>query len=135
MEIRKVSDRFSVAPQLLPEHLGPIAKAGYRLVISNRPDGEEDGQPSTEAMRTAAEDAGIAFVHIPISGGEFSDDKIDAFRDVVRAADGPVLAFCRTGTRSINLAALANPVGLSAAQRLERASAAGYDLSGIADRL
>ena len=135
MDIRKVSDRFAVAPQIQPGDLEAIARAGYRLVVGNRPDDEEPGQPTTRAIARAAQDAGIAYVHIPISGGEFPDERIDEFRDVVRAADGPVLAFCRTGTRSITLAALANPFGLTAEQRLERAAAAGYDLSGLADRL
>jgi uncharacterized protein (TIGR01244 family) len=135
MSITPVSDRFAVAPQLSPEALPAAAKAGYRVLICNRPDGEDDGQPTAAVMRAAAEAAGIRFYHIPVAGGAFPAEAAAAFGQVRREADGKVLAYCRTGTRSITLDALANPEELSVAARLEQASAAGYDLSALAPRL
>ncbi len=85
-------------------------------------------------MRNAAEAAGLAFHHIPVSGGEFSQNAIDAFGKVRDQADGKVLAYCRTGTRSITLDALSNVEGQSADELIEQAHKAGYDLSAMRDR-
>lgn len=135
MDIRKVSDDFAVSPQIQPGDLPGIAREGYVAVICNRPDGEEPGQPDADSIRKAAEAAGIAFHHIPVSGGEFPEAAVAAFRAVRLGTKGKVLAFCRTGARSITLEALANPHGLDADERIEQARAAGYDLSALADRL
>lgn len=135
MDIREVTPGFAVAPQIQPGDLPELASQGYKAVICNRPDEEEAGQPPVEAIRAAAQDAGVAFHHIPVSGGAFPDGAIEAFRSVRRSTEGPVLAYCRTGTRSITLETLANPQGRSAEERLGDAEAAGYDLSGLASKL
>lgn len=135
MEIKPVRKGFAVTAQFAPEEMAKVAKAGYVAVICNRPDGEDADQPSIAAMRAAAEAAGIAYHHIPVSGGAFPPAAIAAFGAVRKGTTGPVLAHCRTGTRSITLEALANPLGLSATERLADAAAAGYDLSALADRL
>src|SRR3546814_19554564 len=88
-------------------------------MICNRPDGEEPGQPTVSSVRDAAEAAGIAFHHIPVSGGEFPDVAIKAFAKVREEADGKVLAFCRTGTRSITPDALAKLENATAEERPE----------------
>lgn len=135
MDIRKIDETFAVSPQLQRSDLTDVAKAGYTTLVCNRPDGEEDAQPSADEMRAAGEAVGLRFVQIAVSGGAFPKDAIDAFRDVRLGADGPVLAYCRTGTRSITLDALANPDALSVDERIERARLAGYDLSAFRDRL
>ena len=130
--IRPVTDRLSVAPQLSPADLPGVAATGYTALVNNRPDGEEPGQPSGEAMRAAAEAAGLRYAEIPVTHAGFGHHQLDAMAAVLREADGPVLAFCRSGTRSCNLWALAeaknggDPEALVAAART-----AGYDLSGI----
>ena len=101
----------------------------------NRPDGEEAGQPDAAAMRAAATEAGMEFHHIPVSGGAFPDEAIAAFGALRCTAPGKVLAYCRSGTRSITLDALANPEGLDPATLIATAKAAGYDLSALAPRL
>jgi len=135
MKPTAVTDTFAVSPQLQRRDMTELANAGFRTVICNRPDDEEPGQPAVASMREAAEAAGMAFHHIPVSGGAFPSEAIIAFRQVREEADGKVLAFCRTGTRSITLDALANIENLSANERIERAKRAGYDLSGLRDRL
>lgn len=135
MKLASVSDTFAVSPQLEPCDMRGLADAGFVTVICNRPDGEEPSQPSVASVREAAEAAGLAFHHIPVSGGEFPPVAIKAFAKVRREADGKVLAFCRTGTRSITLDALANVENETANARIERAQQAGYDLSGLRDRL
>lgn len=135
MKPTAVTDTFAVSPQLQRRDMTELANAGFRTVICNRPDDEEPGQPAVASMREAAEAAGMAFHHIPVSGGGFPSEAIIAFRQVREEADGKVLAFCRTGTRSITLDALASIENLSANERIERAKRAGYDLSGLRDRL
>ena len=135
MDARKITDRYHVSPQIDPEDAQAIADAGYSTIICNRPDGEEPNQPTVASMREAAEAVGLAFHHIPVSGGEFPQVAIKAFATVREEADGKVLAFCRTGTRSITLDALANVENETADARIERAERAGYDLSGLRDRL
>ena len=135
MKLAHVSETFAVSPQLEPSDMRGLADAGFRTVICNRPDGEEPSQPTVAAIREAAEAAGLAFHHIPVSGGEFPPVAIKAFAKVREEADGKVLAFCRTGTRSITLDALANVENETADARIERAQCVGYDLSGLRDRL
>jgi sulfide:quinone oxidoreductase len=86
-------------------------------------------------MRAAAQEAGLAFHHLPVSGGLFPPAAIAAFGAVRRGTLGKVLAYCRTGTRAATLDALANVHGLTVAERLSRAGAAGYDLSALAERM
>lgn len=135
MDIRNVAPGFAVAPQLAPSELSDLAARGFMALICNRPDGEEKGQPGVDEMRKAAQAAGLAFHHIPVSGGVFPDAAIAAFRAVRRGSEGPVLAYCRTGTRSITLETLANADDIEPSERLLRAAAAGYDLTGLSEQL
>ncbi len=135
MKLAQVTEGFAVSPQLRPEELQELAQGGYATVICNRPDGEDPDQPTVEAMRSAAEAAGIAFHHIPVSGGAFPPAAIRAFAQVRKGAEGKVLAYCRTGTRSITLDALANTEQLTADERIGRAKMAGYDLAAMRDQL
>jgi len=135
MELRKVDATLAVAPQMQPEDLAGLAAEGFAAVVCNRPDAEEPGQPSIEEMRRAAQEAGLAFHHIPVAGGVFPPAAVAAFAAVRRGTQGKVLAYCRTGTRSASLDALANIRKLSVEDRLAQAKAAGYDLSALAERM
>ena len=130
-DIRRVTDDFAVAPQLAPAEIAEAAAQGFRLLINNRPDGEAPGQPSGAAMAAAAEKAGLGYVHIPFAGSPGSA-QVEAVRAVVQAADGPVLAFCRSGTRSITAWAQGQAEsGDRPREELVRLGrGAGYDLSG-----
>ena len=116
-DFRKVTETFSVAPQI---ELGDIVRAraeGFTLLINNRPDGEAPDQPSSAEMEAAAKAAGLAYVHIPVRGGP-TPEQVEIERQILAEATGPVLAWCRSGTRSRQ-----ELIGLGAA--------AGYDLSGV----
>ncbi len=78
--------------------------------MCNRPDFEEPGQPPLAVLRAAAEAAGLTFHHVPVSGGMFPSEALAEFRRIRQEATGPVLAYCRSGTRSITMDALANPM-------------------------
>jgi uncharacterized protein (TIGR01244 family) len=132
MMLRRVDERISVAPQIAPEDVADIAAAGFAMVVNNRPEDEEAGQPEGATIEEAARAAGLDYVAIPVTHAGFSSNQVEAMAEALAAARGPVLAFCRSGTRSCNLWALAeasrggNPDMLTA-----KAAAAGYDLTGI----
>ena len=131
MHIRKIDERISVSPQIDPADVTELAAQGFAAIVNNRPDGEEAGQPEGEPIRLVAETMGMAYTAIPVAGG-FSHAQIDEMRAALDAATGPVLAFCRSGTRSTNLWALAEAkAGGDADTIVARAAAAGYDLAGL----
>lgn len=134
-KISRVTTDFAVAPQLQPADMAALAEAGFTTVMCNRPDAEEPGQPPLTDLRAAAEAVGLAFHHVPVSGGMFPQESIDEFRRIRQESAGPVLAYCRSGTRSITMDALANPQGLSVDELMQHAQAAGYDLSGLRGHL
>ena len=135
MDIRPLDEALSASPQIAPEDLPAIAAQGFRSVISSRPDGEEPGQPSAEALRQAAKAAGLAFAHVPVVGGAISDQDVADFREALANLPQPVFGFCRTGTRTTTLWALANVASISADDLIARAKSAGYDLGALRPRL
>jgi uncharacterized protein (TIGR01244 family) len=130
--LRIIDETIAVAPQIQPEDLPAIAAAGYTAIVNNRPDGEESGQPDGDSIRAAAEAAGLRYTAIPITHAGFSLPQVEAMTTALDAAGGPVLAFCRSGTRSCNLWALAGAArGDDADSLTAKAAAAGYDLTGL----
>ena len=130
--IRHINESISVAPQIAVEQVAEIAAAGFKTIVNNRPDDEDAGQPSGDAIRTAAEAAGLKYVSIPVTHSGFSHPQIDAMTQALTDSDGPVLAYCRSGTRSCNLWALAAAkAGRNPNLLLAQAEDAGYDLRGI----
>ena len=130
--IRKVDDKISVAPQITPADVTELARAGFTAIVNNRPDGEEPGQPEGDAIRAVAQTLGLAYTAIPVTHAGFSHPQIDAMRAAIDAAPGPVLAYCRSGTRSCNLWALAEAsAGGDPDAIVAKGTGAGYDLGGI----
>ncbi|HEX8239438.1 MAG TPA: TIGR01244 family sulfur transferase [Allosphingosinicella sp.] len=120
---------FVFVRQLTVGDVDEIAAAGIRLIVNNRPDGEEPAQPSSAAIEAAARAAGFDYRHIPVAGG-FPPERVEAMAEALE--QGPVLAFCRTGTRSTFLWALARASrGAPADESVALAAAAGYDLGAI----
>ena len=132
LSLRPLNESVAVAPQIMPDDMSAVRDAGFVAVINNRPDSEEAGQPSGEAIRAAAEAAGLAYHEIPVTGAGFSHPQVDAMAAALVAADGPVLAYCRSGTRSCNLwAHAAAKAGRNPELLQAQAGQAGYDLSAI----
>jgi uncharacterized protein (TIGR01244 family) len=120
-----------VSGQIMPEDLSALAAEGVTMIVNNRPDGEEPGQPAAVAIEAAARAAGIDYRWVPVASG-FSPDQVEAMGAALEAADGKVLAFCRSGTRSTFLWALARSrAGDDGDELVRKAAAAGYDLSPI----
>ncbi|WCT73293.1 TIGR01244 family sulfur transferase [Sphingomonas naphthae] len=129
---RRLDDAISVYGQLLPADVAEAKAQGFTTLVNNRPDGEEAGQPEGGTIREAAEAAGLDYHAIPIGHGGFSEASVAAMAQVLGEAEGPVLAFCRSGTRSTLLWALArSTMGDSGADLAEKAAGAGYDLGPI----
>lgn len=130
-DIRKVTDGFSVAPQISDEDVQAIADAGYKTIVANRPDGEGGiDQPRMGAIRTKAEALGLAFVAIPFSGAP-TPDILERVGAALAEAPAPVLAYCRTGTRSITAWALTHAGQGGGDDIVAAAANAGYDLSSL----
>ena len=130
--IRRIDDHVSVAPQISADEVAAIAQAGYAEIVNNRPDDEEAGQPSGAEIAAAAEAAGIKYRAVPVGHAGFSGNQVEAMASALTAAAGPVLAFCRSGTRSAHLWALARArMGDDPGMLTAKAADAGYDLNGI----
>lgn len=99
----RITDRLSVSTQPSLGEIGSLPEAGFTTLINNRPDGEDAAQPGTAAEAKAAEAAGLAYRHIPVTGPTITADAIHAFGTAIETAPGPVLAHCKGGTRSLTL--------------------------------
>ncbi len=135
MQILKLTPEMSVAPQIEAEDLAAIKEAGFRSVINNRPDGESMQQPENDAIAAKAAELGLDYRFIPVVSGNFADEDVAKFRDALDTMEGPVLAFCRSGTRSSVMWALANAGRMPTDRIIEAAAGAGYDLSALRWRL
>ncbi len=107
MELAKLTSRLSTSAQIRPGEVEAIAAAGFRSIICNRPDGEEQGQPSAEEIGAAARDAGLAFAHVPAASGSVTDQDGLAMKRALADLPAPALAYCRSGARSKKLAEMA----------------------------
>ena len=122
----------AVAGQITPDDVAAAAAAGYTTIVNNRPDGEEYGQPAAVAIRAAAAAAGVGYEAIPVDHSGMTREQVTAMAAVLDAATGPVLAFCRSGSRSANLWALAEASRGGEPDAIVAACARGrYDVSGL----
>ncbi len=104
IDVRQVAPDVCVAGQLTPEAMAAVAKAGFRSVVNNRPDFEYGpDQPTNESIAAAAVAAGLEYRFLPVDPGFQSPEQIAAFAQMLTVLPKPVLAFCRTGTRSARL--------------------------------
>ena len=99
----QLDDKVFVTGQIAPEDMRALAEKGFRSVIGNRPDGEEPGQPTWEALSAAAHEAGLEAKLIPIASVEDMEARKGEFAKATAEMPGPILVFCRTGTRSARL--------------------------------
>lgn len=104
LPLKKLTDHVSVTGQLTPDDMQRVAEAGFKSVINNRPDFEGGAdQPRSADIEKAALAAGLKYYYQPVNGANIQADDIDTFGSLLQTLPGPVLAFCRTGTRSGNL--------------------------------
>ena len=135
MDIRALTQTFAVSPQIRPDDVPAIARAGYRTILCNRPDEEVPDPMRAEAVRAAAEAAGIAFVSVPLSSREMTPADIRDNRDAIAASVGPVLAYCASGTRSTVAWMFGAAGSLPTDDLVGAAERAGYPLGHLRDQL
>jgi len=129
---RQLVEGVYASPQIGVDEVELARAMGIRLIVNNRPEGEEPGQTTGTAIEAAARAAGIAYVAIPVTHAGFSEPQVSAMARALEGATGPVLAYCRSGTRSTLLWALAEASsGADPDELAEAAAAAGYDLAPI----
>jgi len=129
-DFRKVTETFSVSPQISLADVAGAAADGFTLIINNRPDGESPGQPTSAEMEAAARAAGLAYLYAPVVGRP-GPAQVEAVREAVAGAPGKVLAYCRSGTRSICTWAIGQQGAVPHDDLLRLGAAAGYDLSPV----
>ncbi|MFT6451805.1 MAG: sulfide:quinone oxidoreductase [Halocynthiibacter sp.] len=135
LEIKALTNALSVSAQVALDDMNTLAKQGFRAVICNRPDGEAPDQPSQEEVAAAAKKAGLAFVYLPVTPGVVREETAREFGAALRELPGPVLAYCRSGTRSATLWSLAMAGEKPVVEILSATKAAGYDMGGVARRI
>lgn len=135
MELKEISPKVTVSPQIAASDMAAIKAAGYRAIICNRPDGEGTDQPSFEEIEAAAKAEGIEARYVPVQSGMVTDEDVAAFGQALAEAQRPVLAYCRTGTRSATLWSLHEAKKRPVSEILAMTKAAGYDMNGVARRV
>ena len=133
---RQLDDHVLISRQITPEEVAELQRQGVTMIVNNRPDHEDEGQPLGADIEAAARDAGIAYRHVPIRRGMGPSD-VEAMQQAMRqCGDGKLVAFCRTGNRSALAWAVARAVEGVPREELERnAAAVGIDLSPVAHLL
>lgn len=130
---RKIDDKTYASPQITLAEVAYAKALGIGLIINNRPEDESDDQVPGPDIEAAAHEAGLAYVAIPVTHAGFSMTQVEAMQQALaQAGDAPVLAYCRSGTRSTLLWALAQAkAGVSPDDIATKAAGAGYDISPI----
>ncbi|HSJ78126.1 MAG TPA: TIGR01244 family sulfur transferase [Erythrobacter sp.] len=131
-DFRRLTNDVLASPQIATTDIAAAQALGVTTIVNNRPEGESDDQTPGPQIRSAAEQAGMTYHAIPITHAGFSEAQVEAMADVLASAPGPVLAYCRSGTRSTLLWAL---VQARAGRDLDEiagiAAAAGYDVGPV----
>lgn len=127
----KLSDQFAVSPQISVADVAEAATFGFGFIVNNRPDSEQAGQPTGAEIEAAALEAGLGYLAIPIDQSGLTVEQVSAL-SALMVSDRPILAYCRSGTRSTMLWALASAVrGVATDEIVEAAAASGYDVRGL----
>ena len=133
---RQLDGKTLVDGQIRPEDVAALKELGVTLIVNNRPDGEDEGQPTSEEIEAAAKEAGVEYRHVPIARGMGPSD-VEAMREAIHAAgEGKLFAFCRSGNRSTLAWAVARSEdGVSREELNRQAGEAGFDLGPVAHLL
>jgi len=127
MNFVKLSDALAVAGQIQPQDVAAIAAQGYKVVVNNRPDGEQPGQPGSDELAAVVAQAGLEYHYMPVGHSDFPGADFESFSQMIDNPDKPVSAFCRSGPRCPNLWVASRPQAeVEAAAELAQRS--GFDL-------
>lgn len=132
MDFNKVNDQLTVSGQILPSDVTTLVEKGFKTLICNRPDEEVEEALQSETIEAAAKAVGLNFRYLPIYPGQFTESNISELTAAMTELDGPIYAYCRSGTRSCTLWALSQAGLLDADDIISQAANGGYDLRGMA---
>jgi len=135
LELKRINDHISVCGQIAPEDVASLKAAGFVTIINNRPDGESPDQVPGAEIEAAAKAAGLAYYAIPLGREGVLPDMVEKTHAALEGSNGPVFAFCRSGTRSTTLWALSQAGEMEAGEIISQAAEAGYDMSHLAGHL
>ena len=135
MDLKRINDHVSVSGQISPGDIAALKAQGFVAIINNRPDGESPDQPDGAEIEAAAKAAGLGYYAIPLGREGVNADMVEQTKAALAASDGPVFAFCRSGTRSTTLWALSQAGEVDAEEIISQAAEAGYDMSHLAGHL
>ena len=135
MDLRRITEDFSVSPQIKVEDVPEIVAAGYKSVLCNRPDFEEPNQCCYDDICEAAEEAGLTVRSVPIISGQIRPQDMADFKAALDEMPRPVLAYCRSGTRCTMLWTVAKFGEIEPDDILRLTNDAGYDMSGIVHQM
>ena len=131
MDLRQLTPKLFVSPQIAKSDVAEIAAQGFSNIVNNRPDGEGVDQPDSLHILTACSDQGVHYRYIPVVGGAITEKDILEFREALDSAQGRALAFCRTGTRATKLWALSYTDIHEPNDLISIAAQAGYDIKDL----
>ena len=129
---RQITETVFASPQIGTDAVAQAKALGIVRIINNRPEGESEDQTPGAEIEALAREMGIDYVAIPVTHAGFSQAQVAAMHEALESASGPVLAYCRSGTRSTLLWALARAkAGDNPTVIASKAAAAGYDISPV----
>ena len=132
----RLASNLLVCSQLHVEDLAALNAVGIRTIVCNRPDGEAPDQPSNQEIADAARQRNMTFTHLPVTPKmQLHADDSERFNDVLESSRGEVVAYCRTGKRSVTMWALSQRGRMPAKEIIRAAAQSGFDISNLADRL
>ncbi|MDX6017448.1 MULTISPECIES: TIGR01244 family sulfur transferase [Shewanella] len=126
-----LTESITVSPQILPSDIPRLASMGFKSIINNRPDGEENDQPLNREIERLAKEQGMTYFHLPVISGNITQDQGKQFGQFFMHAPKPILAFCRTGTRCSALWSMSCTELGSFDRRIAQATKMGFDLSWV----
>jgi sulfide:quinone oxidoreductase len=135
MYIRHIAAKLSVGAQITSADVQAVKDQGYRAIICNRPDSEADDQPTFDEIEPAAKALGTQARYLTIASGMVQDEDAVAFGAAMSELPNPVLAYCRTGTRSATLWALSKSEQMPAAYIVAAAKTGGHAMSSVVRRI
>lgn len=131
MKLNKIIDDYVVSDQIKTEEITIIKNKGFKTIFCNRPDSEEANQITVKSIQDQADKDGLNFIHQPVVGGQITQQDVDLFKAHYAAAEKPIFAYCRSGTRSSMLWALSESSVRPIDEILKLTTAAGYNLSNL----
>lgn len=135
MNIKELSKEVGVSEQITLEDIQTIRDAGYQSIVCHRPNEEAGDQAHFQEIAAHAKKLGLVTSYQPVVSGKITDEDVVAFKGILAKFPTPILAYCRTGTRSTILWSLAKSDEVSISEILAVTQAAGYDMTSVVQRI